>query len=71
MLWNFERLVYESYIEIKGDCMKKMIVFVLTLVCVLGVVGCGNRVAVNSEVDVSMVGDQLPKGLIPIVLVNV
>ena len=50
--------------------LEKLLVFVLTLVCVLGVVGCGNRVAVNSEVDVSMVGDQLPKGLIPIVLVN-
>ena len=43
------------------DLMKKLIVFVLALVCGLGVIGCGNSIDVNSEVDVSMVGDQLPK----------
>ena len=50
--------------------LEKLLVVVLVLVCGLGVVGCGNSVDVNSEVDGSMMGDQLPQGLIPIVLVN-
>ena len=45
--------------------LEKLLVFVLVLVCGLGVVGCGNSVDVNSEVDGSMMGDQLPQGLIP------
>lgn len=48
--------------------MKKMLI--LMLICALGMAGCRNGGNVNSEDERLMVGDQLPKGIIPIVLVN-
>ena len=50
--------------------MKKMLILILTLVCVLGMDGCKDGGNVNFEVERLIVGDQLSKGIIPMVLVN-
>lgn len=50
--------------------MKKLMVFALVLVCALGLIGCGNDIEVNTDVDSPMIGDTLPKELNPMVMVN-
>lgn len=60
----------KCYYERRRSFVKKLLVFVLTLFCVLGLVGCGNSLEVNSEASIPNGGDDLPKGLLPMVMVN-
>lgn len=50
--------------------MKKLFLLILALVCVLGLAGCGNSDELENETESKMVGDQLPKGITLMILVN-